>query len=132
MQNITDDELIVVDLILKRIPYGAAVNYTGFMNNLLTADQYQELGEEKYNKALQVLQTMRDRHFVSFMREQKYIEIVNQSIPSYTLTDRGKEARDKGGHAKFIKWQEEQAAILAARDEQEKKEQRKINWPQKY
>jgi hypothetical protein len=132
MQNVTDDELIVVDLILKRMPYEAAVNYTGFINNLLIPDHYQELGEEKYNKAVQVLQTIRDRHIVAFMREQKYIKIVNQSIPSYTLTDRGKEARDKRGHAEFIRWQEEQAAVLAARIEQEKKEQRKINWPQKY
>jgi hypothetical protein len=130
--SINDDKLIIVDLILRRMPYGEAVTISGGFWSSLLHDKYQELGDGNYYKAVQVLQDRNYREIKSFLLEQGYIETENHLIPSYKLIDKGKDARDKGGHAAYVKWQNEEAALFEAQVERDRKEQRKINWPQKY
>jgi hypothetical protein len=128
----TSEKLIVADLLIKRLQIGHPNTISGGLWYSLLNDKYDELGDDKFNKANQVLQGGNYGEIINFLVEQDYIEVVNYAIPNYKLTAKGKEARNKGGHNAYVEWQKEQAALAAAEAEQNRKEQKKLNWPQKY
>lgn len=125
------EEISIGDLILKRMPYDQAVTlHGGLWYDLLR--NYSTTDNVLLNKMHEAIQNDDCRKVVAFLCEQGYIVTVNHSIPNHKITKRGKAASDMGGHKVFSAWEKEQEMLVVIQQQKTLKEQRKINWPQKY
>jgi len=96
----TKEELIIADLILKKMPFNQAVNFHPFVEGQLNMEAHNLDVEVRLN-----LQSINTRRIRTFLLEEGYIDPVNHVIPSDKLNEKGKQARDLGGHAQYKEWE---------------------------
>lgn len=114
------EEYILADLCLQKMTYNLPVNFYPFFRNLLTNVERDTYGDEVYLKLMDIVIHSKLSDIRNFLLEQGYIVCVDSSLPKDKLVEKGKEAKDAGGHEKYL-------IELRRR----KNEERKLSWPQR-
>lgn len=125
-------DIIIADLVLKKMPLNQA-NTLGllFWGGLLS-NEYEHIGELNWPiVSVRINEPLTPDRVKNFLLENGYIIIVDP-LPRYQLEKNGIEVRNIGGHNLYVNAENEKAAKIAAIAEADRREQRKMNWPQRH
>ncbi len=100
----TDDELLVADLLLKRFPNNTVVYIPSVFDNLLR-DNAQKFDSDTINRLYEDVISKGYLPIRNFLLEQEYITSVDSAFPKDRLTDKGETANRLGGHVKYKEWE---------------------------
>src|SRR5689334_5686844 len=106
MQELTDDELLLADTFLsQQFPGRSFSMYSTFPNVL--AEFRNDTDTDRYQRLSKLVhETQVWRQIRNFLSEEEYIIETNRLVPEDKLTDKGKKARDLGGHKAYLAWEE--------------------------
>ena len=100
----TDDELLVADLLLKRFPNNTVVYIPSVFDNLLR-DNAQKFDSDTINRLYEDVISKGYLPIRNFLLEQEYITSVDSAFPKDRLTDKGETSNRLGGHVKYKEWE---------------------------
>ena len=123
MADLKKEELVLVDMVLAKLPYQQAINILPFIDGLPRSGNFQfeeDVRLKIYDVNARIIRT--------FLLEQGYTEPVNHSIPSDKLIEKGKKAKELGGHEKYLEWVRKEEVAKEKRE----REQNRISFPQRY
>lgn len=110
--------LLLVDVVLEKYPY-QPMHSLAMIQHIMSGQQ-QKFDNETFNTLAQFAysnsKTIRD-----FLLKEGYLKCIDWRIPTDELTDKGRLAKEKGGHAKFKEWEAEEARKAAFEDFPKKK-----------
>ena len=125
----TEVAYIAADIALLAIPSNVAFSFYGFVGGNILTGIHDKYSPERIQEIQQIF-ISRYGIIRKFLLDEKYIEVVNYSIPQDVLTDKGKKAQELGGHKEYKAWEAEQVQEAA----NEKRRQEKLlerTWPER-
>jgi len=99
----TKEELIVADLVIMNIPYKQGIAILNYTRSLVSSGKFQ-FDEDIREKVHEV----KEGRVRAFLLEQGYTEPENHSVPRDMLVEKGLKARELGGHAQYLVWEEKE------------------------
>ncbi len=105
--NVSEDEKILADLLLFKMPIGEA-RYTYHMYNTLMNGQHENFSPETFDRLAKICQG-NPGGLRTFLLSNGYIDCVDPRYPQDKLTEKGRIAQEKGGHLKYKEWEELEA-----------------------
>ncbi len=106
--ELTEAQYIFADLILLKIPPYKRISLYSFMRSGdLLAGVYEKYTIETAQE-ISALAIGKNMIFRDFLLQEKYIEIVEHSVPYDMLTEKGIKAKNLGGHKQYLAWEAEE------------------------
>lgn len=123
----TEAEYIVADILLLNMPDHVAFSVIGFMGGNILIGIHDKYSPQLVQEIISIVQGRSDS-VRKFLLREKYLQIINHTIPHDMMTDKGLKARELGGHKQYLQYE----ANLAAQAKEQEKKEFNISWPQRH
>lgn len=97
--------LLTVDLVLEKYPY-QPIHTLAWIPHIMTGER-EKLDNITFTTLIELIRTD-SRTIRNFLLKEGYLKCIDWRNPTDELTDKGKLAKEKGGHAKYKEWEAEQ------------------------
>lgn len=110
--------LLLVDIVLEKYPY-QPIHSLAWMPHIMSGQQG-KLDTETFTSLIEFLRT-NSSTIRDFLLKEGYLKCVDWRNPTDELTDKGKLAKEKGGHTKYKEWEEKEEKKSALQEFPKKK-----------
>lgn len=97
--------LLLVDLVLEKYPY-QPIHTLAWIPHIMTGQQ-EKFDNQTFTTLIELLRTD-SRKIRDFLLKEDYLKCIDWRNPTDELTDKGKLAKEKGGHSNYKEWEAEQ------------------------
>lgn len=128
----TETQLFYADIFIRKTPVKTALSiYSRMESNAILVDEYKNCTDAMWQALCQL--TSREKAEIrTYLLKEKIFETVDHKIPKDILTEIGEKIQEVGSIANYKELLLQEAATKSQEIKQEKKEEKKLSWPQRH